>query len=162
MRGPNTLHLIAQSFCGWPVAREGGPVKTEEDPLDPNPPSSFGKILAAIRYLEDTVQRTSDLEALALRYGFFIVDNEPAPVSVWLPALADAVGAKPPFMVPAWLGKLVIGDGGVSMMTRVRGGSNAKAKRELGWQPIYSSWRRGFVEGLDQGLPRLTQREMQL
>lgn len=77
-----------------------------------------------------------------------VVDDEPVPVSTWLPALADAVGAKPPYKVPVWLGKLAIGDGGVSMMTKIRGGSNAKAKRELVWQPIYPSWRRGFVEGL--------------
>jgi nucleoside-diphosphate-sugar epimerase len=200
-----TRRFIAQSFCGWPFAREGGPVKTEEDPLDPNPPDSFSKTLAAIRYLEDTVRRTMDIEALALRYGIFygpgtgiaedgsvvklvrkrrmpivgdgagvwsfihiddaaratvaaishgdpgiynIVDDEPAPVSTWLPALAQAVGAKPPYKVPVWLGKLAIGEGGVSMMTMIRGGSNAKAKRELGWQPTYTSWRRGFVEGL--------------
>jgi len=59
-----TRRFIAQSFCGWPFAREGGPVKTEEDPLDPNPPASFSKTLAAIRYLEDTVQRSADLQAL--------------------------------------------------------------------------------------------------
>jgi hypothetical protein len=64
-----TRRLIAQSFCGWPFAPEGGPVKTEEDPLDLNPPASFSKILATIRYLEDTVRRTVDLQALALRYG---------------------------------------------------------------------------------------------
>ncbi len=63
--------FIAQSFCGWPFAREGGPVKTEEDPLDSNPPASFSKTLAAIRYLEEAVRRTTDLEALALRYGIF-------------------------------------------------------------------------------------------
>lgn len=200
-----TRRFIAQSFCGWPFAREGGPVKTEEDPLDPNPPASFSKTLAAIRYLEDTVRRTVDLQALALRYGILygpgtgiakdgsivelvrkrrmpivgdgagiwsfihindmaratvaalsrgdpgiynVVDDEPVPVSTWLPALANAVGAKPPYKLPAWLGKLAIGDGGVSMMTKIRGGSNAKAKRELGWQPIYPTWRRGFVEGL--------------
>jgi nucleoside-diphosphate-sugar epimerase len=77
-----------------------------------------------------------------------VVDDEPAPVSTWLPFLAKAVGARPPRRIPIWLGKLVIGDGGVSMMTQIRGGSNAKAKRELGRQPVYSSWRRGFVEGL--------------
>jgi nucleoside-diphosphate-sugar epimerase len=66
-----TRRFIAQSFCGWPFAREGGPVKTEEDPLDPNPPASFSKTLAAIRYLEDTVQGTVGLQALALRYGIF-------------------------------------------------------------------------------------------
>ena len=66
-----TRRFIAQSFCGWPFAREGGPVKTEEDPFDPNPPASFSKTLAAIRYLEDTVRRTEDPQALALRFGFF-------------------------------------------------------------------------------------------
>jgi len=85
-----------------------------------------------------------------------VVDDEPAPVSTWLPALAEAVGAKPPRHVPVWLGKLVIGEGGVSMMTRIRGGSNARAKREFGWRPIYPSWRRGFVEGLGQDLAALT------
>jgi hypothetical protein len=58
------------------------------------------------------------------------------------------VGAKRPYRVPVWLGRLALGDGGVSMMTKVRGGSNAKAKRELVWQPIYPSWRHGFIEGL--------------
>src|SRR5215475_2632127 len=66
-----TRRFIAQSFCGWPFAREGGPVKTEGDALDPNPPASFSQTLAAIRYLEDTVRRTVDLQALALRYGIF-------------------------------------------------------------------------------------------
>jgi 2-alkyl-3-oxoalkanoate reductase len=77
-----------------------------------------------------------------------VVDDEPAPVSTWLPALAEAVGAKPPYKVPVWLGKLAIGGSGVSMMTKIRGGSNVKTKRELGWQLDYPSWRRGFVEGL--------------
>jgi nucleoside-diphosphate-sugar epimerase len=197
--------FIAQSFCGWPFAREGGPVKTENDPLDPDPPASFRRTLAAIRHLESAVAGAGDLQGLALRYGFFygpgtgiakdsplvgivrkrkmpivgsgagvwsfihiddaahaalaaiergdpgiynIVDDEPAPVSIWLPALAEAVGAKRPWRVPAWLARLDIGDGGVSMMTKARGGSNAKAKRELGWQPIYPSWRCGFIEGL--------------
>lgn len=197
--------FIVQSFCGWPFAREGGPVKTEEDPLDPNPPASFSKTLAAIRHLEDAVRATTDLQTLALRYGIFygpgtgiakdgpivelvrkrrlpivgdgagiwsfvhigdvvratvaavshgepgiynVVDDEPARVSEWLPALAEAVGAKPPRRVPVWLGRLAIGDGGVSMMTKIRGGSNNKAKGQLGWQPTYPSWRRGFIEGL--------------
>ena len=197
--------FIAQSFCGWPFAREGGPIKTEEDPLDPTPPGSFRKTLAAIRYLEEAVRRATDLEALALRFGFFygpetsigkdgavvelvrkrripivgngagiwsfthiqdaaratvaaitrgapgiynVVDDEPIPISAWLPFLADIVGAKPPRKVPVWLAKLLIGDGGVSMMTQIRGASNAKAKRELGWVPVYPSWRRGFAVGL--------------
>src|SRR3979411_2370909 len=66
-----TKRFIAQSYCGWPYAKKGGPVKTEEDPLDPKPPESFTKTLAAIRYLEDKVSSTTFLEALALRYGMF-------------------------------------------------------------------------------------------
>jgi nucleoside-diphosphate-sugar epimerase len=200
-----TRRFIAQSYCGWPFAREGGPIKTEEDPLDPNPPASFSKTLAAIRYLEAAVQNASDIEAIGLRYGMFygpgtgiakdgpivglvrkrqmpivgdgagiwsfihiqdvaratvaalsngapgiynVVDDEPAPVSAWLPFLADVLGAKPPFKVPVWLARFLLGEGGVSMMTQIRGGSNAKAQRELGWQPLYPSWRRGFIEGL--------------
>src|SRR5262249_24124425 len=77
-----------------------------------------------------------------------VVDDEPARVSEWLPFLAKAVGAEAPRHVPAWLGKLVVGDAAGSMMTRSRGGSNAKAKRELGWQPAWPTWRLGFVEGL--------------
>lgn len=197
--------FVVQSFCGWPFARVGGPVKTEDDPLDPNPPKRFRETLAAIRHLEDAVRRSNDVEALALRYGMLygpgtqiaddgaiaaavrkrrlpivgdgtgvwsflhvddaasatvaavsrgapgiynVTDDDPAAVSIWLPALAAALGAAPPRRVPAWLGRLAIGEGGVSMMTRARGGSNAKAKRALGWTPSYPSWRRGFVEGL--------------
>jgi nucleoside-diphosphate-sugar epimerase len=198
--------FIAQSFCGWSFARVGGPIKTEEDPLDPAPPASFRKTLEAIRSLEQTVRGATDMDALALRYGFFygpgtsiakdgavvdlvrkrripvvgdgggiwsfvhiedaaratvaavshgapgiynVVDDEPAPVSTWLPFLARTVGAKAPRNVPAWLARLLIGEGGVSMMTQIRGASNSKARRELAWEPIFSSWRRGFVEGLD-------------
>jgi nucleoside-diphosphate-sugar epimerase len=75
-----------------------------------------------------------------------IVDDEPAPVSEWLPALATLVGARPPIRVPAWLGRLFAGEHLVSMMTEVRGGSNAKARRELGWRPAHQSWRQGFAE----------------
>ncbi len=201
-----TRRFIAQSYCGWPYARKGGPVKTEEDPLDPKPPESFTKSLAAIRYVEDKARSTTFLDVLALRYGFFygpgtaigkggaifkmtrqrrfpiigggggvwsfihvldaaraavaaisrgapgvynIVDDEPAKVAIWLPALARAVEAKPPYNIPHWLGELMIGEGGVSIMTQIRGGSNAKAKRELNWAPIYPSWRVGFVDGLE-------------
>ena len=77
-----------------------------------------------------------------------IADDEPAPVSIWLPDLARALGAKPPMHIPVWLGRLIVGDVGVSMMTRIRGASNAKAKRELGWAPCYTSWREGFRKGL--------------
>jgi nucleoside-diphosphate-sugar epimerase len=75
---------------------------------------------------------------------FNIVDDEPAPVSEWLPYLAECAGAKPPRRLPAWLARLVAGEMMVDMMTQGRGFSNAKAKRELGWQPRYPSWRQGF------------------
>jgi nucleoside-diphosphate-sugar epimerase len=77
-----------------------------------------------------------------------IVDDEPAPVSEFLPALAAAVGAKPPLRVPRWLGRLAAGEVAVMAMTRLRGASNEKAKRELGWSLGYPSWRQGFAEGL--------------
>jgi nucleoside-diphosphate-sugar epimerase len=77
-----------------------------------------------------------------------VVDDEPAPVREWLPALADALGAKRPRRIPRWLGRLAAGQAATIMMTEVRGATNAKAKRELGWRPRYSSWRRGFAQGL--------------
>ena len=204
-RSIGVRRFIAQSYCGWPYAREGSPVKTEDDPLDPAPPTSFRESLAAIRYLEDTIRQTRDIQAFALRYGnlygpgtdisaegtvadlvsrrklplfgsgagvwsfihvrdaasatvaamsrgspgiYNVVDDEPVPVNVWLPALANALGARPPRRLPAWVGALLLGDGGLSMMTLARGGSNAKSKRDLAWQPSFASWRRGFVEGL--------------
>ena len=201
-----TRRLIAQSYCGWPYAKKGGPVKTEEDPLDPKPPESFTKTLASIRSLEDKLHKTSFLEGIALRYGNFygpgtaigkggvivkmvkkrrfpiagggggiwsfihvmdaaratiaamsrgaagvynIADDEPAKVATWLPVLAKEVGAKPPRKIPHWLGELMIGKAGMMMMTQIRGCSNAKAKRELGWTPVYPSWRIGFADGLE-------------
>ncbi|WP_067824863.1 NAD-dependent epimerase/dehydratase family protein [Actinomadura kijaniata] len=79
---------------------------------------------------------------------FNIVDDEPAPAREWLPYLARCVGAKPPMRVPVWLARLLAGPTAVTMMTEGRGFSNAKARRELGWQPHYASWRQGFREGL--------------
>ncbi|MDQ0892780.1 NAD-dependent epimerase/dehydratase family protein [Agromyces ramosus] len=194
--------FVAQSYAGWPTERTGGPVKTEEDPLDPNPTKASRETLAAIRHVE---QQTTDAGGLALRYGalygpgndigrggsviemlrarklplvgggagvwsfchiddaasaaavavtrgapgvYNIVDDDPAPVAVWLPELARAIGAKPPMRIPAWMARPLIGEHGVSMMTRVRGASNAKAKRELGWEPAWPSWREGFRRGL--------------
>jgi nucleoside-diphosphate-sugar epimerase len=185
--------FVAQSFAGWPYAREGGPVKTEEDPLDPTPVPTMRETLAAIRHLERAV---TDAGGVALRYGGFygspddaqlelvrkrrfpivgdgggiwsfvhlddaaaatvlalergapgiynVVDDEPAPVREWLPALAAAIGAKPPRRFPRWLARLLAGEAGVVLMTEIRGASNAKAKRELGWTPRYDSWREGF------------------
>ncbi len=87
-----------------------------------------------------------------------IADDEPAPVADWLPELARAVGARPPRHVPVWLGRVAAGEVGVSMMTQIRGMSNAKAKRELGWAPRYPSYREGFRDGLaDPARPARTE-----
>jgi nucleoside-diphosphate-sugar epimerase len=185
--------FVAQSFAGWPYAREDGLVKTEDDPLDPTPVPGMRETFAAIRYLE---QRVVDAGGIALRYGGFygspddaqlelvrkrrfpivgdgggifsfvhledaaaatvlalergapgvynVVDDEPAPVGVWLPALAKEIGAKPPRHVPPFLARMFAGEPGVLLMTEARGASNAKAKRELGWTLRYPSWRDGF------------------
>jgi nucleoside-diphosphate-sugar epimerase len=99
-------------------------------------------------HIEDAAAAT----AAAVERGhagiYQIVDDEPAPVREWLPALASALGAKPPRRLPRWLGRLVAGKAGTVMMTEVRGASNAKAKRELGWTLRYPSWRLGFAKGL--------------
>lgn len=194
--------VIAQSYTGWPFARDGGPVKTEEDRLDPTPRASMRESLAAIRHVEAAVPAAG---GLVLRYGalygpgtglaasgeiaelvrkrrfpivgngtgvwsfthiddaatatlaaiergapgtYNVVDDEPAAVAEWLPDLASVLGAKPPRRVPTWLGRLAAGEAVVGAMTDVRGAANAKAKRELGWQPAYPSWRDGFRSGL--------------
>ena len=77
-----------------------------------------------------------------------LVDDEPAPVSGWLPYLAVCAGAKPPMRVPRWLARLLAGQVAVTVMTEGRGFSNAKARRELGWELRYPSWRQGFKAGL--------------
>ncbi len=193
--------IVAQSFCGWPYARVGGHVKTEQDPLDDNPPSQHRRTLDAIRHLEQAVTTTPGIVGVALRYGGFygpgtgvfdpsmieqvrsrrmpvigggtawwsflhvddvadatalavergegiynIVDDDPAPVHDWLPGLATMLGAKPPLRLPAWLGRLAAGQHIVVMMTQSRAGSNAKARRELGWSPRHPSWRQGFAD----------------
>ena len=203
-RQTGTPRIVAQSFCGWPYARAGGPVKSEEDPLDPEPPRELRRTLEAIRYLERTVTDSSEIDGVVLRYGAFygrgtglfdgplidqlrrrrvplignangwwsflrvddaaaatavaaergaagiynIVDDEPAPVREWLPALAAALGARPPRHIPKWLARIGAGAHSVAMMTEARAGSNAKAKRELLWQPAHPSWRQGFTEVL--------------
>jgi nucleoside-diphosphate-sugar epimerase len=204
-RAAGSRKFLAQSYSGWPNERQGGRVKTEEDPLDPHPPEEASKTLDAIRMLEQMVVNASDLSGIVLRYGslygpgtsisdkgeivalirqrkfplvgsgagvwsfihvddaaratllalergrpgiYNIVDDDPAEASVWLPEAARLLGAKPPHRLPAWIGRFVLGDVGVSMMTLARGSSNAKAKRVLGWQPEYASWRDGFRRGL--------------
>jgi nucleoside-diphosphate-sugar epimerase len=213
-RTAGTRRIVAQSYGNWTYERTGTALKTEEDPLDPNPPAKQSESLAAIRELESVVTEADGIDGIALRFGNFygpgagfaldgdlvrlvrkrrlpivgdgagvwsfvhvddaatatlaaiergapgvynVVDDEPAPVAEWLPELARAVGAKPPRRVPVWLGRLASGEVGVSMMTRIRGTSNAKAKRELGWAPRFKSWRQGFREGLgDVPLPTPT------
>jgi nucleoside-diphosphate-sugar epimerase len=183
-------NLVAQSHASFNGIREGGWVKTEEDPLEEVEGTK------AISHLEGVVVRAG---GAALRYGAFygpgatddqvklvrkrlyplvgggtgyvswvhlddaasatvlaveqqakgvfnIVDDEPAPASEWLPYLAECAGAKPPRRVPAWLARLLAGEMMVGMMTEGRGFSNAKAKRELGWELRYPSWRQGFKE----------------
>jgi nucleoside-diphosphate-sugar epimerase len=204
-RAVGAKRFIAQSYTGWTNPRTGNLIKTEEDPLDPEPAAASRKTLNAISYLEESVAESEDFEGLALRYGAFygpgtglapgggqavaiqkrqfpivgkgegltsfihlddaasatvkavehgapgrynIVDDEPAQQNQWLPVLAEALGAKPPRKLPAWLVKPMIGEFGVNMMTAARGSSNAKAKQELGWELTYPTWRRGFRNGL--------------
>lgn len=77
-----------------------------------------------------------------------VVDDDPAPVTEWLPYLAECVGARAPWRIPAWAGRLLAGDSVVSLMTQIRGSSNVRARKELGWIPGYPSWRQGFAAGL--------------
>jgi nucleoside-diphosphate-sugar epimerase len=99
-------------------------------------------------HIEDAAAAT----AIAVERGrpgiYNIVDDDPAPVREWLPVLASALGAKPPRRVPRWLGRLLGGETATVVMTEAKGASNAKAKRELGWQLRYPSWRQGFAHGL--------------
>ncbi len=195
--------FVAQGVCGFGAyARTGGPVKSEEDPLDPTPVREMRATLAAIGHLEQAVLGASWTEGIVLRYGAFygpgtslapgeeqfemvrkrkfpvvgegggvwsfihiadaadatvaaiehgtrgvynVVDDDPAPVAEWLPALAQTLGAKKPMRVPRFVGRLFAGEAGVMMMTELRGASNAKAKRELAWRPAHPSWRQGLV-----------------
>jgi nucleoside-diphosphate-sugar epimerase len=194
--------FVAQSIGMGSYVRTGGPVKSEEDPLDPAPPGKLREGLAAIRHLEEAVLDARWTEGIVLRYGglygpgtnmapggemsemirkrrfplvgdgggvwsfihvadaadatvaavehgsrgvYNVVDDDPAPVAEWLPALARTLGAKKPLRVPRFVVRLFAGEAGVVMMTDVRGASNAKAKRELAWHPAYPSWRQGFA-----------------
>jgi nucleoside-diphosphate-sugar epimerase len=199
-RASGVEKFVAQSYTGWTNTRTGGPVKTEGDPLDPEPAKAQREAMAAIRFLEKAVVE-APLTGIVLRYGNFygpgasesmvelvrarkmpivgrgtgvwsfihlddaaaatvaavergeagvynIVDDDPAPVAEWLPHLAEAVAAKPPMRLPVWLARVAAGEVVVQWMTEGRGASNEKAKRELGWQPAWASWRDGFRHGL--------------
>jgi 2-alkyl-3-oxoalkanoate reductase len=192
--------FVAQSYTGWTNPRTGAPVKTESDPLDPEPAAMQRESLAAIGYVEETVPKAA-FDGIVLRYGNFygpgasdalvelirkrrfplvgdgagvwswihlddaaaatvaalergrpgiynVTDDEPAAAADWLPYLAQAVDARPPMRVPRWLARMMAGTVAVRWMTEARGSSNAKAKRELDWQPIWASWRDGFRKGL--------------
>jgi nucleoside-diphosphate-sugar epimerase len=207
-------HFLAQSFAVWTYGRSangkkpgatkpGTKLKTEEDPLDPDPPAKLRSTLDALKMLERAVLSESRITGTVLRYGAFygphtaiakdgsivqavrrrklplvgdgagvwsfvhiddaasataaavesgrggvynVVDDEPAPASEWLSFLAHCAHAQPPRQVSAWMARLLIGEHVVTVMNEIRGVSNAKIKRELGWTPRWPSWRDGFRE----------------
>jgi len=95
------------------------------------------------------VADAAEATVAAIEYGqrgiYNVVDDDPAPVAEWLPALARQIGAPAPRRVPRLVGRLFAGEAGAVMMTEIRGASNAKAKRELGWRPAHPTWREGFA-----------------
>ena len=95
------------------------------------------------------VSDAAEATVAAIEHGsrgvYNVVDDDPAPVAEWLPALAEELGAKKPVRLPRFVGRLFAGEAGVVMMTEVRGASNAKAKRELAWRPAHATWRQGFA-----------------
>jgi 2-alkyl-3-oxoalkanoate reductase len=135
--GPGTGISLA------PDAVMAGPIRKRRFPI-----VGGGGGVWSLVHIEDAAAAT----AIAVERGrpgiYNIVDDEPAPVREWLPVLASALGAKPPRRIPRWLGRLAGGEMATLMMTEAKGASNEKAKRELGWQPRYASWRQGFAHGL--------------
>jgi nucleoside-diphosphate-sugar epimerase len=107
-------------------------------------------------HADDAASATALAVEQAATGVFNVVDDEPAPASEWLPYLAASVGAKPPMRIPVWMARLLAGDVVVALMTEGRGFSNAKAKRELGWELRYPSWRLGFKDGLAPAGPHAT------
>jgi 2-alkyl-3-oxoalkanoate reductase len=124
-------------------AQMAGPIRKRRFPI-----VGGGGGVWSLIHVEDAAAAT----VVAVERGrpgvYNVVDDDPAPVREWLPVLARALGAKPPRRVPRWLGRLAGGEVATIMMTEVKGASNDKAKRELGWQPRYASWRQGFAQGL--------------
>jgi nucleoside-diphosphate-sugar epimerase len=96
-------------------------------------------------HVADAAEATVAAIERGSRGVYNVVDDDPAPVAEWLPALARELGAKKPMRVPRFIGRVFAGEAGVMMMTDVRGASNAKAKRELVWRPSHASWRQGFA-----------------
>ncbi|WP_217493926.1 NAD(P)-dependent oxidoreductase [Humibacillus sp. DSM 29435] len=195
---PRMPRLVAQSFCGWTSPPTGGPVKTEDEALDPNPAPAFRQTFAAIRELESLVSEypngvalrccapygpgtslakggaqieairtrrftlvgeagaiwsflhvedapSASVAALTQGHGVYnIVDDHPVRIGHWLIEIASITGFLTPRRVPAWVARIAGGQGLVYMMTRARGSSNTKARRELGWKPSYPDWGAGF------------------
>jgi 2-alkyl-3-oxoalkanoate reductase len=135
--GPGT------SLSADPEADFSAPIRKRRFPV-----VGSGAGMWSFIHIEDAATAT----VAAIEHGapgiYQVTDNEPAPTREWLPVLAQALHAKPPRRVPRWVGRLLAGEAAVMMMTEARGASNEKAKRELGWQPRYASWRQGFAEGL--------------
>jgi nucleoside-diphosphate-sugar epimerase len=96
-------------------------------------------------HIADAAEATVAAVEHGTRGVYNVVDNDPAPVSEWLPALAQKLDAKKPLRVPRFVVRLFAGEAGAVIMTELRGASNAKAKRELGWRPDHPSWRGGFA-----------------
>lgn len=97
-------------------------------------------------HLDDAARATVAAVERGERGIYNIVDDdEPAPISTWLPYLAETIDAQPPRRLPTWLVRPMLGGHGVNMMTATRGSDNGKAQRELGWSPQYRSWRQGFA-----------------
>ena len=146
--GIESLALRYGGFYGPGNARGKGGGMLESVAKGQVPIVGGGTGIWSFIHIDDAASAT----ALAVDRGapgvYNIVDDEPAPVSEWLPYLAEVTGARPPRRVPAWLARLIVGEPMVTMMTKIRGSSNTKAKRELGWVLRYPTWRVGFVEGL--------------
>ena len=112
-----------------------------------------GAGIVSSTHIDDAASATLAALERGRRGIYNIVDDEPTPAREFIPAVAEALGAPKPLHIPAWLGRLLAGDVAVTMLTEARGSSNAKAKRELRWQPIWPSWRDGFRHGLDTPVP---------
>ncbi len=126
---PGAAHSVAIRKRQFPVVGDGGGVWS-------------------FIHVDDAAAATVLAVEGAGRGIYNVVDDEPAPARVWMPELARVLGAKPPRHVPRWFGRLLAGEAATVMMTEVRGASNEKATRELGWSPRYASWRQGFAQGL--------------
>jgi nucleoside-diphosphate-sugar epimerase len=99
-------------------------------------------------HVDDAARATASALTNGASGAYNVVDSEPAPVREWIPALAEALGAKPPLRVPAWLARPLAGEYGLTTMMQAQGASNARAKAELGWTPRHASWREGFRDAL--------------